>query len=91
MRIEYTKKCGLQIIKELKRNGIVSNLIGTLPSTHDIDILIKNRNTKSLRKRLKTILLITSYKATDWGGIFAKTKYGVMVDIFFRNHKKFDR
>lgn len=84
MRIKYTRKHGLRITKELKGKGITSNLIGTLPSIHDIDILIKNKDTKALRKRLKTILSITSYEKTDWGGMFAKTKYGV-VDIFFRN------
>ena len=86
IKFEYTKEYSLQIVKELKEKDIQSKLIGTLPSYHDIDILIKNKDTKALRRRLKTILSITSYKKTDWDGMFAKTKYGE-VDIFFRTPK----
>lgn len=82
--LTHTKHDAVNVMVTLGSNGIYGEVIGTLPSKHDIDILItKPKDNPELRAKIISILKPKNWKGTDWNGMFLyETQWG-NVDIFF--------
>lgn len=74
-----------QIIKDLKSHGVTATIIGSLPSDHDIDILIDRKTLPSVVVFLHQFFDPITWKITDIDSRFyVSRKYG-HVDVFFRD------
>lgn len=73
----YCKKDGLKVLKFLRVYGIKCKLIGTLPSNHDIDILITNANGTAWKYNLIKAFGVEQFTCgfkTDIDSYFMRTK-----------------
>jgi hypothetical protein len=82
----YTKEDGENLVNLLAANGVKAEVIGTLPSNHDIDLYIDK---STIPSKTPIHWLTTNFKAiryirkTDVGSLFIISGSHGHVDIFF--------
>ncbi len=88
----YDKGDGERLISLLKEAGIDAEIIGTLPSDHDIDVLIKStpKEVEYLHQKIFRHVLSSCYTfETDIGSFFVRScEFGGHVDVFFSDPRK---
>lgn len=71
--MKYLIEVGNKVIDYLKIHGVACELIGSLKkkgvSEHDIDVWIKDPDTKETRDKLLRLLAPKSVINTDWEGM----------------------
>ncbi len=85
--MKYTTEDGNKVITFLQSHNINCELIGSLKkrgtSEHDIDVWIKEPDTKQNRDKILKLLNPTKIVNTDWEGMYCTTDLYGDVDIFF--------
>jgi len=86
----YTEKDGKLLLKALKKHGIRAELIGTLPSNHDIDVVIDRTSIPSEFPELWLKVRLGAIKSfeTDIGSLFILSKIYGHIDVFFQHPEK---
>ena len=91
----YTKSDSDRLLDLLKESGIKAEIIGTLPSNHDIDVLIlsKPSEVQYLKTKIfKVVLGAQKVIETDIGTYFVRSsEFGGHVDVFFYDPRKKNR
>lgn len=85
--MKYNIVDGNKVITYLELHGIKCELIGSIKkqgaSNHDIDVWIKEPDTKENREKILNILNPKTMINTDWEGMYCTTDQFGGVDIFF--------
>ena len=74
----YTEDDGFNLVRFLAQNGINAKLIGSLPSQHDIDIVVKDDEVNKTAR----VLMYRKMVKTDLGTLFVVSSHFGHVDIF---------
>jgi hypothetical protein len=86
----YFEAEGKHIVEQLAVLGVKAELIGTLPSNHDIDILVDKATipSKTPIHWLTTKLGAIKQLKTDIGSLFIVSRFYGHLDIFFEDPRR---